>query len=131
MSFNLTDISMQRLSTCHPDLVRLISEVAKIFPLNVLCGYRNETDQNAAVSSGHSKTPWPSSKHNKLPSLAVDVEPQGYNPGETHRLVYLAGFVVGIASTLNVSVRWGGDFDMDFSLLEPFQDLFHFEIEQH
>jgi hypothetical protein len=41
----------------------------------ILCGHREEKEQNEAFNKGNSKLKWPQSKHNSLPSLAVDIAP--------------------------------------------------------
>ncbi len=71
--------SVARLATVHPALRELFERVIARpdlpHDLTVLCGHRGEAEQAAAVSSGASRLSWPRSKHNKTPSLAVDVAP--------------------------------------------------------
>ena len=67
--------SMARLDTCHPDLIRLMSEVVRDVDITVLEGHRDEARQNQMVAEGKSKLRWPRSRHNSTPSLAVDVAP--------------------------------------------------------
>jgi hypothetical protein len=78
--------STERLATCHPQLIDIITDTAKgvdhgdlayagIFDITVLCGHRGEAEQRKAVADKASKTPWPRSKHNRMPSDAVDVVP--------------------------------------------------------
>lgn len=71
--------SLARLQTCHPLLQTLMQRVIKRgdlpFDLTVLCGHRNQIDQDAAFRGGASKLRWPNSKHNSMPSRAVDVAP--------------------------------------------------------
>lgn len=125
----LSDISLQRLSTCHPDLIRLVQAVCAIHQVSVMVGFRDEQDQNEAFATGHSTKKWPESKHNVSPSLAVDMTLSPYDPNNIARLQYFAGFVMGIASSLNIPVRWGGDW---LGTLDPsknrFPDMFHFEL---
>ena len=41
----------------------------------------------------------------------------------------MAGFVMGIANTVGIKLRWGGDWDKDTELKDnKFNDLGHFEI---
>jgi len=80
MTYRFSQRSLDRLNTCHPDLVLLMTEAladpACPSDMTVLCGYRGEADQNAAFDSGASQLRYPRSKHNKTPhSLAVDVAP--------------------------------------------------------
>ena len=65
--------SKRRLATCHEDLQEILNEVIKYFDCSVLCGHRGEADQNKAYESGHSKVKWPNGRHNKKPSIAVDI----------------------------------------------------------
>lgn len=132
MDSKLNDLSKQRLSTCHPELANLILQVAKHFPCQVICGYRNEKEQNLAYQTGHSKSPWPSSKHNKSPSIAVDVAPIPYDPKDIRRIAMFAGFVLGVGSQLGLTLRWGGDWNSNLQMAdESFPDMFHFELRTH
>jgi hypothetical protein len=71
----MTPNSLKKLKECHPDLIELAIAVDAVFPIQCICGHRNEEDQNEAVKTKHSKLKWPLSKHNKLPSLAADFVP--------------------------------------------------------
>ena len=79
MGYRFSKRSLDRLGTCHPDLVKLMTEAildpACPSDLTVLCGHRGEKEQNAAFDAGRSKLRYPRSKHNGFPSLAVDVAP--------------------------------------------------------
>lgn len=70
-------LSLSRLATCHPDLTRLVRAYERSCPrdFSVACGYRGQVEQDAAFARGDSKTPWPHSKHNVQPALAVDLWP--------------------------------------------------------
>jgi hypothetical protein len=68
-----------KLRTCHPDLIRLMLEVDKVSPgIIIACGFRGETEQNAAYARGASGVKWPHGAHNKTPSRAVDAYPPNY-----------------------------------------------------
>ena len=67
--------SQSRLMTCHPDLRKVMNEVIKVMDVSILEGHRNAAKQQEAFLAGKSKAQWPYSKHNKLPSMAVDVAP--------------------------------------------------------
>ncbi len=45
--------------------------IVKDFDCAVLCGHRNEADQNEAFRNNSSTKKWPDSDHNELPSKAV------------------------------------------------------------
>lgn len=61
--------------TLHPVGQEMCNRVIKRRNITLLRGHRNETDQNEAFESGASTKQWPYSKHNSLPSMAVDVAP--------------------------------------------------------
>jgi peptidoglycan L-alanyl-D-glutamate endopeptidase CwlK len=77
--------SKLRLATCDPRLQQLVTAVAAkidagalaplVLDISVACGHRGKADQNREFAEGDSKLPWPRSKHNTLPALAVDVWP--------------------------------------------------------
>lgn len=71
--------SLARLQTCHPLLIELMQRVIRRpdlpSDLTVLCGHRTREEQDAAVAKGTSRLRWPKSRHNRVPSLAVDVAP--------------------------------------------------------
>lgn len=75
-------ISEERLLTCHPDIIRVCRELIKQYDFSVLCGYRDQEEQDKAFNEGNSKVIYPNSKHNTKPSLAVDLAP--YNETEPH-----------------------------------------------
>jgi peptidoglycan L-alanyl-D-glutamate endopeptidase CwlK len=121
--------SEKALNTAHPELQRLFREVIKHFDCVVLEGHRDKVAQDAAVAAGKSKTPWPTSKHNKTPAQAVDVVPYPIDWGNRNRFFYFAGFVKATAAQLGITVRWGGDWDSDDDFGDQtFEDLPHWEI---
>lgn len=121
--------SIDALSTAHPDLQRLFAKVIQHVDCIVLEGHRGKAAQNKAVAEGKSKTPWPTSKHNGYPSLAVDVAPYPLSWTDTVRFYYFAGFVKGVASQMGIEIRWGGDWDSDNDFRDQkFMDLPHFEL---
>ncbi len=127
----LSQASKDKLSTVHQDLGKVILEVSKSIPLMVVCGHRDELAQNEAYSSGASKLPWPNSKHNSKPSLAIDISPIPYEIKNVKKLIYVAGFVMGTADRMGVTLRWGGDFNQNLNPSDDtFQDLYHFELVQ-
>ena len=121
--------SARALETAHPDLQRLFVEVIKHYDCSVLEGHRGQVAQEEAVAKGLSKTHWPDSKHNKYPSLAVDVAPYPINWKDTERFYHFAGFVKGVAEMLGIKIRCGCDWDGDTDLHDQtFMDLPHFEL---
>jgi len=123
--------SQKNLNTCDPRLIELFEEVIEHFDCTVLQGHRGEEEQNEAFEKGFSKLKYPQGKHNKYPSLAVDVAPYPVDWKDTQRFIYFAGFVKGIASQMGLNIRWGGDWDSDNELKDnKFNDLPHFEIRE-
>lgn len=134
----LSGISIERLDTCHPALQRIVSAVAEEIPIQVICGHRNKEDQDKAFSEKKSKVKYPNSKHNTIPSNAVDIAPLKIVDG--HRIIdwndrdlfaSLANLVFKYAYKFGVHIRWGGDFNMDGTkTINDDWDLPHFEIRE-
>lgn len=127
--------SKDRLQTCHNELQAICNEAIKLYDFTVLCGHRNEGEQNRAYSAGNSKLRYPNSKHNKVPSLAVDLAPYPINYKRSQDWYYLAGLIMTVAYKMRVDglvqsrLRWGGDWDGDQDFADnKFNDLGHFEI---
>ncbi len=122
-------ISQKRLDECHPLLRELMYDVIYYMDFSVLCGWRGEADQNEAHDKGLSKLRWPDSKHNKQPSLAVDIAPYPLNWRDHERFKELAYFVLGYAAAKGICVRWGGDFNQNYNEDDDgWHDLPHFEV---
>lgn len=122
-------VSLDRLATCHPDLQRVMREVIRYMDVSILEGHRGEDRQNRMYRDGKSQLRWPKSKHNSTPSRAVDVAPYPINWMDTKRFYYMAGLILGIAATMGIRLRWGGDWDRDTTFHDQtFDDLPHFEL---
>ena len=122
--------SKERLATCHEDLIKVFNEVIKHVDCSIICGHRGEEDQNNAVVSGHSKVRYPNGRHNKIPSNAVDVAPYPIDWDDLERFTLFAGFVLGIAKSMNIDLIWGNDWDGDFQTKDTnFRDYPHFELK--
>ena len=102
--------SLERLSTCDQRLQDLFNEVIKYRDCTILCGHRGREDQEKALASGNSKAAYGQSKHNYVPSCAVDAMPYPINWEDLNGLREFAGFVQGVAATMGLEVRWGGNF---------------------
>jgi peptidoglycan L-alanyl-D-glutamate endopeptidase CwlK len=135
----LSKASTDKLSTCDQRLQRVFHEVAARWPggdISILCGHRNEADQNQAFAEGRSKKRWPDGEHNSLPSKAVDAVPTEITAGvrkidwnDRERITLFAGFVIAVGLMLGIRLRWGGDWDSDTDVKENgFDDLVHFEL---
>ena len=125
--FSLQSIS--KLEETHPALQELFHEVLHFMDCTILEGHRNEERQDDFFKMGKSELKWPDSKHNSLPSMAVDVAPYPIDWTDTPRFYHFAGIVLGIASQVGVKIRWGGDWDGDKEFKDQtFNDLVHFEL---
>jgi len=119
--------SRRELGTCHPKLQMLIQEVDKrlvkrhLLDLSVICGHRGEADQEKAFANGKSTKHWPDSKHNELPSCAVDVAPYPIDWSDRERFGILAGYILAVADDLDIEVNIG-------ALWKSFPDLPHVEL---
>lgn len=126
---HFSNLSLQRLVTCDERLQRLFMAVIREFDCSIVYGHRDEEAQNDAFEKGFSKKAWPDSKHNSLPSKAIDALPYPVNWKDEARIRYFAGFVMGIASQMGIKIRWGGDWDRDTDVHDQtFFDLGHFEV---
>ena len=123
--------SKERLATCDERLQKVFNEVIKYVDCSVLEGYRNEDRQNKLYDEGKTKLRYPDGRHNHRPSNAVDVTPYPVDWSYRERQTLFAGFVLGIARSMDIRLRWGGDWDMDFKVMDNrFDDFPHFEIRK-
>ena len=122
--------SKSRLYTCDKRLVKLFKEVVKEFDCTIIEGHRGQKKQDEAYNRGNSKLKFPNGRHNKSPSFAVDVAPYPVDWKDRDRFHYFAGYVLGIANSLDLNIRWGGDWNQDTHTRDnKFDDLVHFEIK--
>jgi peptidoglycan L-alanyl-D-glutamate endopeptidase CwlK len=130
--------SLNKLNTCHPDLITLIMEASKYLKLKVIEGHRGMEEQNKAFNEGKSKLRWPDGKHNSLPSNAIDIAPLINGKIEWNKasqFYYTCGYILGIAEMLLAQgkikhkIRYGGDWDRDGNISnQTFNDLVHIEL---
>lgn len=125
-------ISEVRLKTCHPDIQRVLREAIKYADFTILCGHRGKAEQDKAVIEKKSKVSYPNSKHNKVPSLAVDIAPYPIDWNNRASFYYLAGFIIGLGKGMGVELRYGGDWNGDFNVTNDgdFLDLPHLELKE-
>ncbi len=128
---SFSNSSKSHLRSCDKRLQDLFNEVIKHFDCTIMQGYRDRADQNEKFRQGLSKVEFPNSNHNSQPSQAVDVAPYPINWKDRERFHLFAGYVKGIARSLNIDIRWGGDWDGDTQVDDnSFDDLPHFEISK-
>lgn len=103
--------------------------MVKYYDCSVVWGYRKQQDQDSAYAKGYSKLKYPNSKHNKLPSLAVDVVPYPTGWKDEKELIRFGQFVKWFANVLfenkliGNKIYWGGDW-------KQFIDYAHWEISK-
>lgn len=128
MSYRYGKTSKARLATCHPEIQRLFNSLINDYDVSIICGHRTEEEQNAAVAKGASKTKYPNSKHNSLPSLGIDAALYPIDWNDVGRHYMFVGIVRERARQLGIPIRCGADWDSDFATNDQtFNDLVHFE----
>lgn len=121
--------SSDKLFAADTRLESICNEAIKVVDFTVLESVRSEDRQNYLFDAGLSKVEFPNSKHNQLPSLAIDVAPWPIDWKDSSRFYYLAGVMKATAISKGVNLRWGGDWDSDNDFKDQtFMDLGHFEI---
>ena len=121
--------SKDRLATCDTRLQDIFNKVIKYVDCSVLEGHRSKERQNKLYDKGRTKVRYPDGRHNASPSQACDVTPYPVNWDDRERQTLFAGFVLGLARAMGYKLRWGGDWDMDFQVMDNrFDDFPHFEI---
>ena len=124
--------SVERLATCDEKLQKVFNEVIKYYDCTVTCGYRGKEDQNKAFDEGRSNARYPKGKHNNSPSTAVDIYPYPIDFENYDRLSHFAGFVLGIANSMGIKLRWGRDWHQEFWTNKKdttkLRDYPHFEL---
>lgn len=121
--------SRARLDTCHIDLIQVCELVIPNYDFAVLEGFRSNARQDELFRQGKSKLQAGESKHNSDPSRAVDLAAYPIDWDDISRFYLLAGFMFQAATSLGITLRWGGDWDRDWIHKDQtFFDLPHFEL---
>ena len=122
--------SKKRLLTCDKRLQKIFNEVIRYVDCSILCGHRGKDDQNKAYKEGKSNAKYPEGRHNRYPSLAVDVSPYPLDWEDYERQTLFAGFVLGVANQMGIDLIWGNDWDGDFQTKDTnLEDYPHFELK--
>jgi len=116
MKYEFSQESLDRLSSVHDDLVRIAFALIEEMDVSIICGHRNEISQNSAFINGKSKLQWPRSKHNRMPSEAVDIAPycakiRGIDWDDIPAFMLMCDKIERIAKELGVKIKLGRDFD--------------------
>lgn len=130
--------SQDNLATADNKLQQLFNEVIKDYDCTVIYGHRTPEEQFELFKQGREKKDgwWAKvgptvtnldghnkkSKHNYLPSKAVDVVPFPLDWDDIDSFKALAEVVKKKAKELGIDVQWGGDWT-------SFKDYPHWEIK--
>tara|TARA_Y100000310_G_C20542092_1_gene743791 strand:- start:137 stop:529 length:393 start_codon:yes stop_codon:yes gene_type:complete len=121
--------SKERLASCDERLQDVFNEVINYVDCSILEGHRSKERQNKLYDENRTKVKYPNGRHNSSPSKAVDVTPYPVDWEDRERQTLFAGFVLGLARNMGIRLRWGGDWDMDFQVMDNrFDDFPHFEV---
>lgn len=121
--------SRENRAEIHPALQRILDQAIQLTDFSIIEGFRDEATQNRYYDDGKSKLRFPDSKHNRRPSLAVDIVPFPIDWSNRERFYFLAGVIKGIAKKEGISIRWGGDWNSNGKFEDQtFHDLPHFEL---
>ena len=123
--------SKERLKGVDAKLQNLLYEVVKYFDITIIEGKRSQERQNELVAQGKSKTKF--GKH--VDGKAVDIAPYPIDWNARDDFHLLGGFVLGMAASMGIKIRWGGDWNASSTFRgrrttkdNNFDDLVHFEI---
>ena len=127
--------SQRKLATCNVKLQELINEVIKYLDISIISGHREEVEQNMLFENGYSKVKYPRSKHNSLPSKAVDImywnrEAPNIRWENREQMIFVAGYIKAMADSMGIKIRLGADWNEDLLFKESFFDGGHVEIEE-
>lgn len=116
--------SLDRLRTCDPLLVRVCNDAMdkQIIDFTVLCGYRDNTEQDKLYAEGKSNARAGESKHNTYLSKAVDIAPYPIDWNNKERFRQLAEIMLEVAEAKSIKLVWGGNW-------KTIVDMPHFELE--
>lgn len=129
--------SMSKLATCERDLQTIMQEAIKIVDFSIVYGHRTAEEQAELFAKGRTKKgnivtycdgTEKKSRHNYLPSKAVDLVPYPEGWQDEKRFYYVAGVVMTIADRLwkegkiEKRLQWGGNW-------KKFKDYPHFQID--
>ena len=121
--------SMIALGSCDSRLQEVFNEVIKTVDCSVLEGHRGKDRQNTLYKEGKTKVTYPQGRHNDSPSRAVDVCPYPIDWDDRERFTLFAGFVLGIAKSMGINLRWGGDWNQNWEVNDnKFDDFPHYEL---
>lgn len=138
--FTFSERSLNNLKGVHPKLVAVVKRALEISPIDftVLEGVRSQARQDELWAQGRTKpgqvVTWvqTSGTHGIQADgygHAVDIAPYPIDWNDLKRFDQLANTMFIAAKELNVTLRWGGNWDMDTVIHERGEsDSPHFEL---
>jgi peptidoglycan L-alanyl-D-glutamate endopeptidase CwlK len=102
--------SLKCLNTVHDDIDKVLREAIKHYDFSIIEGFRSKEKQEEYYNSGASKLQFPDSKHNTLPSKAVDIVPYPIDWENLNRFHMLARVIKEASKNVEVeNLHWGYD----------------------
>jgi peptidoglycan L-alanyl-D-glutamate endopeptidase CwlK len=138
--FTFSERSLNNLKGVHPKLVAVVHRALEISPIDftVLEGVRSQERQNELWAQGRTKrgpvVTWvqTSGTHGIQADgygHAVDLAPYPIDWNDYARFDSLANIMFAAAKELGVTLRWGGNWDMDATIHESGEsDSPHYEL---
>ena len=130
--------SIDKLATCHPDLIKIFNEVIQHTDCTIIEGKRSLEKQREYFRTGNSHLDpddpdmFKKCKHLQEPSLAVDVLPCPIDWQDNPRNSWFAGFVMATARRFGIDLIWGGNWDADITVVNKTANFFdapHFQLK--
>lgn len=113
--------SLKHLKTCDERLQLIMNHAINIVDFSIICGHRDKQTQDSLFKQGKSMVKWPNSKHNSLPSKAIDIIPYPVNWNDFVAFENLAKIIKDTAKYYDIGIEWGGDW-------KHFKDYPHFQL---
>lgn len=125
MTTRFSKHSLAMLKGVDPRLVHVCEMALQVMDFAVDDGVRTIEEQRVNIVRGKSWTM--NSKH--LDGMAVDLHPVPLNWEDVEIFCVLAGVMKAAAHTQGIKLRWGGDWNSNYSTKdEGERDYGHFEI---
>jgi len=124
MPYKFGKSSKRRLATLHPHWQLILNVVIQYYDFTIVCGHREKGAQNKAYKNNKSTKKWPNSRHNSLPSEAVDLAPWPIDWEDINEFCFLAGLIIAVGASYGIKIRWGGRFE------DLKGDYGHFELKR-
>jgi peptidoglycan LD-endopeptidase CwlK len=137
MGFKLSNRSLTRADGVNPKLINLIFIAIRRTPIDFgiayMGGKRTAEEQNQLFKDGYSQCDGYEklSKHQSGDAIDLNVFVGSKMVDNKEMLCVVAGVMFACASELNVSIRWGLDWNSDGNIQDnQFNDMYHFEIKE-